>query len=93
MKNLMLTGKISAAISFIIGTLLLSVFMYFESDFLLILGFYYTLIAAIYNTILFVIIITAALINETFRKELMITSGLVILNLPVAIGYIYIVFP
>ncbi len=90
--NLILTGKITALLSFVIGTMLLAFYLYFGESFIPIpLGLGFVVIALIVNTILFIIILGSAIIYQRSRIELLKTCGLMLLNIPIAIGYFYMV--
>lgn len=93
MKQVILTGKVLAAASFFIGTILVAFSLYFgESESILVGGFFYTLITAILNSIVFLILIICSIFDETYRLELLKTSSVMLINIPIAIVYIYLVF-
>ena len=92
MSNLIFTRKITAALSFIIGTVLLSLFFYFrESEFIIQAGLIFTFSALIINSLLFLMIIISAGFNNKYRTELLKISGIMLINIPIAIGYLFLV--
>jgi hypothetical protein len=82
---------IIATISFLLGTILLLFFLISQSNIVLDIGLFYVIIASVLNVIVFVGIITNAIINYQYYKENLTTIILVILNIPITIGYIIIV--
>ncbi|WP_452226320.1 hypothetical protein [Lacinutrix cladophorae] len=92
MKNIILTSKITAATSFIIGTVLLAVYLYFDNlKNLEQIGFGFILIAFWINLILLVILIISAFVKPKFRIEILKTCVILLLNIPIAIGYFFLV--
>lgn len=90
--NLLDIGKITAFISFVIGTCLLSFFLYFGDNFVSI-GFaiVYIIIALIINSILFTLIIIAAILNKTDRFKAFKTCLVMLANIPVSMLYFFMV--
>lgn len=92
MKDLIFFGKLIAFLSFTLGTILLSLFLYFDkSNDIGKIGFYFTLSALIINSLLFTINLIAILINKKYRIELLKTCGIMLLNIPIALLYLYII--
>lgn len=92
MKNLILFSKIIAALSFILGTCLLSLYLYFNSSTKLItIGFIYVIIALILNSVLFTVNFIGMVTNKTYRLELLKTCGIQLINIPVAVLYFYLI--
>ena len=92
MKNLIISGKIIALISFVIGTCLFSLFLYFDqSETIGMIGFYFVVIALITNSILFFILFISSAIYENYRLELLKTCGIMLLNIPIAILYVHLI--
>ncbi|WP_024768951.1 hypothetical protein [Aquimarina macrocephali] len=85
------SALIVATISFLLGTLLLLFFLISQSSIVLDIGLFYVIIASVLNVIVFVGLITNAIINYQYYKENLTTIILVILNIPITIGYIIIV--
>lgn len=93
MKNLNETGQITALVSFVLGTILLSFYLYFgEANFSLQLGFVYIIGALIFNSVLFSALLGAAILNQKHRWDLLKTCGIMLLNIPISIFYIFVVF-
>lgn len=82
---------IIATISFLLGTILLLFFLISQSNILLDIGLFYVIIASTLNAIIFIGLITNAIINYQYYKENLTTIILVVLNIPITIGYIIIV--
>ncbi|WP_418604260.1 hypothetical protein [Hwangdonia sp.] len=92
MKDLIYLGKIVAFLSFIIGTTTLSLYLYFDnSNSIGSFGFYFVIIALVINMLLLVVNIIAIAIDSQHRSELIKTSGIMLLNIPIAVVYFYIV--
>ena len=90
-SNLLHTGKISAIISFVIGTCLFAFYIYFGEKFIdIFFAFIFVIGALIFNTILLTAIIGQALLNRIDRFEALKTMGLMLLNIPISILYFYL---
>jgi len=90
-SNLLYTGKITAIISFVIGTCLFAFYLYFDEQFIdVFLAFFFVVGALIFNTILVIIIFGQALLNRVDRFEALRTVGLMLLNIPISILYFYL---
>ncbi|MBU3821159.1 hypothetical protein KO566_03730 [Flavobacteriaceae bacterium XHP0103] len=92
MLNLIQVSKIVALISFIIGTTLFSLFLYLgESHISVIIGAKFLIVAVLINVILFVLNLLLALVPNENRIEYLKTGGFILLNIPMAILYIYVI--
>ncbi|GAA3569813.1 hypothetical protein [Snuella lapsa] len=92
MKDLILLGKGFALLSFIMGTSLLSLYLYFDkSSTISSIGFYFVIAAFLINSLLFIINVVGILTSPKHQLELIKTCGIMLLNVPVAILYLYIV--
>lgn len=92
MKNLILFVKIVALLSFLIGTVLLAIYLYFDYlNAISMFGFYFVIIAFIANAILLIVNIIAIIIDSNYRTELIKACAFMLLNIPIAILYFYIV--
>ena len=90
--NLNHTGQVVALLSFVIGTSLMAFYLYFGENFIpLGLAFIFIIIAIIVNSVLFIAIIGSTLLRKTHRQEALKTCGLMLLNIPIAVLYFYIV--
>ena len=93
MENLIETGQITALISFVLGTILLSFYLYFgEPSFPIELAVGFIIAAIIFNTVLFLVLFGAAILNPKYRLELLKTCGIMLMNIPISILYFYILF-
>ena len=91
-NNINNTGKAIALVSFVIGTCLLSFYLYFGESFIpfeFSIGFIIT--AFIVNLIVFIVLIGYAILNTHHRFEALKTCGFMLLNIPIAVLYFYIV--
>ena len=91
-KNIITTSKSITIISFIIGTILFALQLYFnKSDALIYPGIIFILIATIINVISLIALVFSLLANTNYKLELLKTCGIVLLNIPIAILYFYII--
>lgn len=85
-------SKIVAGISFIFGTLILVLFLFFKKEeSLIMIGIYYVIGAIIINTFIFLGLLFRLIINSENRLDLLKSIGIISINLPIAIGYFFIV--
>jgi hypothetical protein len=92
MKNLIPIAQITSLVSFILGTILLILYIYLaRADDLISVGIIYLITTFIINSILLIILLVAATINSNLRIELIKTCGIMLLNIPIAYGYFWIV--
>ncbi|MEH1006784.1 MULTISPECIES: hypothetical protein [Winogradskyella] len=86
------TAKLIGLISFVLGTCLLVSFLLFpNTNSIVITGLYYVGYATITNAIMFLILIITAFVYWTYRSLVFRTCGLLLLNIPIAICYFFIV--
>lgn len=91
-SNLNSTAKIIALISFVIGTCLFSLYLYYGIFFipiLLTLGF--LVLAIIINLIMLTVILGTLFINKASKSEGLKTCGIILLNIPIAMLYYYLI--
>src|SRR5690606_20688991 len=85
-------GKLSALLSFLIGTILFGVFTFFIQSILMFkIGVIYILISLIVNTFIFIHLLYKAYFKPKYRLELIKTCGIMLLNIPNTIGYLYLI--
>ena len=90
--NILNIGRIVAVLSFIIGTILFSFYLYFGRTFIPeIVGFKFILVAIVINLILLILNFVVLIINETSRYENLKTCGIILINIPIAILYLYLI--
>ena len=82
-------AKWAAILSFLLGTMLLIGYYFFEATDLIFLGYLYLIAALVINLTVFVILLYAAGVNYTNRRKLLGTAGLMTINIPIAILYLY----
>ena len=95
-NNINTTGKIIALASFIIGTIFLAFYLYYgEAVVSIYIAFIFIVAAIIANTVLLSVIIGAAILNRTNRIEALKTIIIMLLNIPIAMLYFYmmVTFP
>jgi len=86
-------SKIIAGVSFILGTLLLVLFLFFkEFESIVMFGLYYVLIAFVTNAFVFFWLITQLIVRSENWIELLKAIGVILINIPIAIVYLLIVF-
>lgn len=87
--KLLQTAKITAILSFLGGTFLLILYVYFSgSRTILNLGTYYALFALMLNSILFFTLFIAFLKSEIKRKNIVKSLLLMIVNVPIGCCYL-----
>lgn len=86
----LLTGKLCALISFLIGTLIFGIYFFSTSFNLLFVGYSYILIALVVNFILLTLVLGAAIRDKINRVKLIKTCGLMLLNIPVMLVYCWV---
>lgn len=79
-------------ISFTLGTLLLILLALTRLDSLLYYGFLYVSIAILVNTIYSIYLLIALYQDKISKEETVARLGITMLNIPITILYIYIVF-
>lgn len=79
-----------AIISFGMGTFLLLLFILTRVDNVAVLGFLYVVLAITINTILFFFNLFCAYFTLKYRKKFLINSGILLLNAPIALFYLYL---
>lgn len=80
-----------AVTSFILGTIILALYLTTGSEAFLIGGLFYVLVALAINTITLVGIVANAIINFHYYKENLTTILLFLINIPVALGYVTLI--
>lgn len=92
MNNLIITSKSLAIISLIVGTVLFSLQLYLGKETSLIsIGFIFVVIAVIINSISLLIMVFYLLGNSKQKIEVFKTIGIILLNIPIAVLYFYII--
>ena len=85
----------TALISFTGGTLLFLLQFVVPSadkDNIWMIGLFYIIIAFVINIIVFAIMIVMSFIHKEQQKEILINTSVQLINIPVAIAYMYILF-
>ncbi|AUP78310.1 hypothetical protein [Flavivirga eckloniae] len=92
MYNLTTISKITAAASFGIGTILFSLFLYYgEAHIPAITGLRFLIIAFLINFIFLLVNMILAVITSKDRIDHIKTCGIILLNIPIAILYLYVI--
>lgn len=84
-------GLAVATICFLLGTIILLLYIITASEAFLVGGFLYVLIAVVLNTITLIGLLTNAIINYHYYKENLITILLFLINIPIAMGYVFLI--
>ena len=91
-------AKNTAIISFSIGTLLFLLFWVFEyfnfknaTENLMMIGACYTFLAVLANSMIFLSTLLNVLSTPKYYAKILASAGLVLLNLPISIGYLYLI--
>lgn len=84
------TGLILAGLSFLLGTAIFLWFYFTASNSLLFVGYGFILLAGFANLSLLISILMQAAKDETNKKELHKTAGLMLLNIPIMLVYCWI---
>lgn len=79
-------------ISFALGTLILVLYMANENEQVLIAGFFYVLFAFLINFVVGLVMIAIAFTHRKYQKTLLQNTCLMLLNIPITILYIMILF-
>lgn len=80
-----------AIFSFSIGTVIFLLYLFSKNEKAIIFGLYYTFFAIVLNFILFIFNTLCALFSKNNWKNYLINSGILLLNIPVASLYLYLV--
>jgi hypothetical protein len=84
-------GLFTALISFLIGTILLIIFYLTNSYSMTLFGMIFIAIAGIINLVVLVKVLINLINEKENRKKHILTSGIMILNIPIAVFYFFIV--
>ena len=82
-------GKVTAAISFIIGALIFGIYFLTSNSDLLFIGYGFIVLAGITNLIVLIAILAKSKSDLTNRKRLLKTSGIMLINLPIMFLFIW----
>ncbi|MBP2832192.1 hypothetical protein J8281_08320 [Aquimarina sp. U1-2] len=80
-----------AVSSFLLGTIILALYLISESPSFLIAGVFYVLITLVLNAIMFIELLIHAIIMHQYYRENLITIFCFLVNIPIALGYFYLV--
>ena len=83
-------GKTVALISFILGSILIGLFFFTEKSELLLIGYISVILIVIVNIAVFIASLVEAFNNKTLRKKLLLNNGIMLLNIPVAFFYFWL---
>ncbi|UEQ75764.1 hypothetical protein [Chryseobacterium arthrosphaerae] len=84
-------GKRTFLISFLAGTFLWIMFLITQSDFLVMIGFYYVLTAIIVNVIILLQELIIFITNVSEEKASGNSVVLLLANIPIALVYLFII--
>ncbi|MGJ8683960.1 MAG: hypothetical protein ACSHWW_05015 [Nonlabens sp.] len=77
--------------SFLVGTMLLLVFIITQENNLVEMGMGYLMVAFVWNCLVLILVIIAAIGQKTSLVETFKTIGILLLNIPIAFSYFLIV--
>lgn len=80
-------GQQTAFISFLLGTVIFGLYFLSALSGLLFWGYGFILLAALVNAVIFISILLRAHKDRKNRKRLLITSGIMLLNIPIMLVY------
>ena len=91
MNKLINTSKVIAVLSFVFGTILFALQLYFnKTEMFLFPGLVFVIVAFIVNTLSLLALIISLLGNTNQKFELLKTCGIVLINIPIVILYFYL---
>lgn len=81
------------SISFGLGTLILLLYLVDKNrtEYVFIIGFFYVLAAIVLNFAMLLLLIVCAIINKEYRLQILERTSLILINIPIAILYFFIV--
>jgi hypothetical protein len=79
-------------ISFTLGTILLLLHMIGQDEGLLVIGLLYVVAAFVVNLIVLLVLVALSFIHRAYQNVILQNAALILLNIPIAIVYIIIVF-
>lgn len=91
-KKLINTGRTIAILSLLIGTAIFVFYYLTSADFLLLVGYIFIVIVAITNGIFLILILLRYSKDKNNKFSLFITSGIILLNIPVLLFYSWVTF-
>lgn len=91
-SNINHLGQIIALLSFVTGTTFLALYLYFgEAVVNVFYGLVFVIVSVIVNTVVFMFVLGSASLYKTHRKEGLITCLVMLLNIPIALLYFFMV--
>lgn len=88
-KTLNTLGRLTALFSFLIGTGLFASSFHVMDKNILAIGLYYVLFAFFINLLILFMVLLKSYMDEDNRKSLLGTAGLMLLNIPVVLLYLW----
>jgi hypothetical protein len=90
--NIHQVARVTALISFIVGSLLFTLYLFLKDDNIVLVGLFYVLIAVVVNLIvLFALLLAFSKPNINYEQNVL-SIGILLSNIPIAIIYLYIIF-
>ena len=84
-------GQITTLISFILGSTIFGLYYFTSAAVLLLVGSGFITLTGLINIAVLISILIKAQKDKTNRKQLLNTSGLILLNIPIMIAYCWVV--
>ncbi|MES2277147.1 MAG: hypothetical protein V4592_14050 [Bacteroidota bacterium] len=88
--NYIKTGRITTIVSFIIGTLILVMYALSLDFGVMYLGILFIMLAGLTNVVVLILLLFKAVTDAPHRKKLLLTAGMMLINIPVLIFYLSI---
>ena len=82
-------GRMVALGSFAIGTFILLLYLLSKKESLMIIGFYYVLLAGVVNSLVFLLVVFS-LFKAKNKKRVLATLGIMLINIPFSTAYFFL---
>ncbi len=89
-KKLIKTARTIAILSLLIGTAIFVIYYLTSADLILFLGYVFVVVVAVINSVFLILIFIKYSKQEHYKTSLIITAGIILLNIPVLIFYSWI---
>lgn len=83
-------GKLTALLSFLSGTGIFTLYYLTDAFQLLFLGYGFILVSGLLNLIILIMLLRQLAKQKNFRRKIITTCGLILLNLPIMLTYCWI---
>ena len=90
-KNLNKIGIWTAIISFVVGTILLVLYYFSDSEIVAIVSVFYIIAAGVINFVILLALLIKSRKDSENRKKYFKTAGLILINIPIVLVYLYFI--